>query len=324
MERKNDDLALRPELTQEEFAARLAGLGEGATVDATIFSDLDRAKVAAARRAWPKLPLATRRQLVAAMNELAEANIEYTFGRVLKLALRDEDPVVRTGAITGLWEDEGEDLLAYLLDEAVRDEDLTVREAAVRALARFSQLVAEEEIDARWHTPLRAALLGFVRERGATELRRRALEALAVYTEDPTVTAEIERAYRSDDEPLRMSAVYAMGRNLDERWLDTILAEMDSDSPGMRYEATKASGEFGDRRAIPQLIERLGDDDREVQLAAIGAIGRIGGTASLNILKRLSSSQDDVVREAAEEAIDEASFVSNPIGVGVLFDRGGQ
>lgn len=324
MENKTDDLELRPELTMAEFEERIAAFGSAATIDATLFSDLDRAKLAVVRRAWPKWPLETRRKLVATMNELGEQNIEYHFGRALKLGLRDDDATVRTDAITGLWEDESEDVLSFLVNEGVRDPNLGVREATMRALARFSQLVAEEEIDLRWFTPLRATLLEFVRGNDSIEVRRRALEALSVYTEDPAVTAEIERAYHSDSEVLRMSALYAMGRNLDGRWLNTIIAEMDSASPGMRYEATKASGEFGDRRAIPQLIERLGDDDREVQLTAVGAIGRIGGSASVNILKRLASSEDDVVREAAEEAIDEASFMTNPISVGGRFDRGGQ
>jgi len=84
----------------------------------------------------------------------------------------------------------------------------------------------------------------------------------------------------------------------------------------LRYEATKASGAFGDRRAVPRLIERLGDEDREIQLAAIGALGQIGGSASVNILKRLSVSKDDIVREAAEEALDEATFMTNPISPG--------
>ncbi len=324
MENTTDDLDLRPELTMAEFEERIAAFGSAATIDATLFSDLDRAKLAVVRRAWPKWPLETRRKLVATMNELGEQNIEYHFGRALKLGLRDDDATVRTDAITGLWEDESEDVLSFLVNEGVRDPNLGVREATMRALARFSQLVAEEEIDLRWFTPLRATLLEFVRGKDSIEVRQRALEALSVYTEDPAVTAEIERAYHSDSEVLRMSALYAMGRNLDGRWLNTIIAEMDSASPGMRYEATKASGEFGDRRAIPQLIERLGDDDREVQLTAVGAIGRIGGSASVNILKRLASSKDDVVREAAEEAIDEASFMTNPISVGGRFDRGGQ
>jgi HEAT repeat protein len=321
MDHDNEADGLRPELTLEEFQQRLAGLAETPAVDVTIFSDLDRAKVAAVRRAWPQLPMATRRSLVAAMVELGEENINYNFSRVLKLAQRDADAQVRAQAIEGLWEDESEDVLAYLLDEGLRDPDLAVREAATRALARFSQLAVEEEISDRWLEPLREKLLGLVRGGDSTEIRRRALEALSVFTGDADVTGEIERAYDSPDAVIKMSALYAMGRNLDGRWLATIIKEMDSASPGMRYEATKASGEFGDRRAVPQLIERLGDDDREVQLAAIGALGRIGGNASINILKRLAGAKDDVVREAAEEALDEASFISNPIGIGGRVDR---
>lgn len=321
MTQQHDESGLQPEMTLDDFRRRLADLPTAPPKEAAILSDLDRTRLAEVRRAWPKLPTETRRDLVTEMNELGEENIAYNFGRVLKLALRDADATVRAMAIEALWEDEGEDILAYLLDEGLSDTDLPVREAATRALARFSQLAAEEEIDERWVQPLRGRLLALVRGDDSTEVRRRALEALSVFTEDADVTGEIARAYASPDAIIQMSALYAMGRNLDQRWLDTIIKEMDSDSPGLRYEATKASGEFGDRRAVPQLIERLGDDDREVQLAAIGALGRIGGSASINILRRLSSSKEEIVREAAEEALDEATFLNNPIGIGGRLDR---
>ena len=319
---RDDALTPRPELTAEEFAQRIADLGEATVTDVAIFSDLDRAKVTVLRRAWRGLALDTRRQVVTLMNELGEENIEYNFSRALKIALRDDDPAIRTQAIGGLWEDDSEDILAYLIEEGVTDSDRIVREEAARAIGRFAQLLAEEELSPRWFTPLRAKLLELVRGQDSIEVRRRALEALAVYSDDPDVTTEIRRAYESDDEPLRESALYAMGRNLDERWLDTILKEMASDEAGLRYEATRASGEFGDRRAVPQLIELLGDDDREVQLAAVASLGRIGGDASIRILKRLASAKDEIVRDAAEEALDEASFMTNPIGVGNRLDRG--
>lgn len=320
MEFKESELLPQFELSTEEFQQRLIGLGEATIGEVVIFSDLNRAKLAVARRAWPHLVLDTRRHLVTLMSELGEENVEYNFSRMLKVALRDSDAGIRARAIAGLWEDEGEDVLSYLLDEGIVDTDLAVREQAARALARYSQLVAEEELPARWFMPLRAKLLGLVRGGDSIEVRRRALEALSVYTDDPDVTAEITRAYGSEDARLRESALYAMGHNLDERWLETIIKEMDNDVAGIRYEATRASGEFGDRRAVPQLIERLGDDDREVQLAAIGALGRIGGEASIRILKRLASANDQIVRDAAEEALDEASFMSNPIGVGNRLD----
>ena len=312
--------------TVDAFRQQLTHLGDGdgATTpgDAALFSDLDRAKLAEVRRVWPTLPVETRRRLVTNMAELGEEQVEYNFSRALKVALHDADPQVRVGAIEGLWEDEGEDFLAFLHEKAIHDPDERVREAAARALAPFGRLAVQDELGERLAASLYDRLLAIARGADAVEIRRRALEALAVWTGDAEVTRQIERAYASPDERLRMSALYAMGRNLDERWLDPILEEMESKSAGMRYEATKASGELADRRAVPRLIERLGDDDREVQLAAIGALGQIGGSASINILKRLAVSKDDAVREAAEEALDEAAFMSDPIGLGGRLPRG--
>ena len=302
----------------DAFRQRLASFAHLSPVtgDAVVFSDLDRAKTAALREGWPELPTETRRALVAGMVELGEEKIEFNFHRALKVALRDDDAVVRARAIEGLWEDDGEDFLAYLLNEAPADASAEVRLAAVRALARFSLLAVQNEIASSWFAPLRARLLALLQGGESTEIRRRALEALAVYSNDSEVALKIEQAYASPDEAWRISALYAMGRNLDERWLETVLKEMDNPVGGLRYEATKASGAFGDRRAVPRLIERLGDEDREIQLAAIGALGQIGGSASVNILKRLAVSKDDIVREAAEEALDEATFMTNPISPG--------
>lgn len=302
----------------DRFGRELARLGDETPTaqDAILFSDLDRARVAELRRVWPTLPAETRRRLVAGMVELGEENVEYHFGRALKVALRDPDAGVRAAAIEGLWEDEGEDLLAYLLDEALGDPDPRVREAATRALAPFSQRAAQDALGAGWATRLYERLLALAEGGETLEARRRALEALAVYTADAAVTRQIERAYAAPEEPLRASALYAMGRNLDERWLDTVLEAMDNPAAALRYEATRASGELADRRAVPRLIERLGDDDREVQLAAIGALGQIGGANAMTILKRLAVAKDDAVREAAEEALEEAAFMTDPLGLG--------
>ena len=302
----------------DSFRQQLAALADPAAGKGTVtmLSDLDRAKAGELRKGWPTLPAETRRRLVDEMAELGEEQIEYNFSRALKVALRDEDAQVRARAIEGLWEDDGEDFLAYLLDEAYRDESAPVRASAARALARFSLHAVPSEIGPEWFDRLRGHLVTLAREGESSEVRRRALEAVAVYSDDREVESLIAAAYASSDTAERMSAVYAMGRNLGERWFETVLAELDSPIAGLRYEAAKASGAFGDRRAVPRLVERLGDDDREVQLAAIGSLGQIGGSASVTILKRLAVSRDEVVREAAEEALDEAAFMSNPLGPG--------
>ena len=85
----------------DAFRQRLASFAHLSPVtgDALIFSDLDRAKTAALREGWPELPTETRRALVAGMVELGEEKIEFNFHRALKVALRDDDAVVRARAI---------------------------------------------------------------------------------------------------------------------------------------------------------------------------------------------------------------------------------
>jgi HEAT repeat protein len=144
-------------------------------------------------------------------------------------------------------------------------------------------------------------------------VRRRALEAAAVYSHDPRINEAIEEAYWSGEHALKVSALYAMGRSLDRRWLPLLLEELQSEDPAYRYEAATACGELGAEEAVDELISLTSDPDRAVQGAAIAALGRIGGTLATNVLRRLARSTDPVVRDAAEEALAEAVFASDPL-----------
>ncbi|PZR99699.1 MAG: hypothetical protein DLM69_07120 [Candidatus Chloroheliales bacterium] len=106
-----------------------------------------------------------------------------------------------------------------------------------------------------------------------------------------------------------------MGRNMDARWLNTIIAEMGSGSAEMRYEAARAAGELSDRRAIPQLLELLRDNDTEVKLAAIWALGQVGGAAATTALKRVAQSDDEAISDAAQDALAEARLADDPLGI---------
>lgn len=308
----------------DAFPKRLAGLRERTpvTADAQFLSDLDREKFAEFRREWPLLPPATRRALVAAMCTLSEDHVEYHFGRALRVTMHDEDPTIRIQSLDGLWEDSGEDLLRHLLDAGLNDPDEGVRIAAVRALRRFSVLAVEGRLDAKWYGCLRDRLLELARHGVPAELQRRALEAVAAFPDDIAVRETIEAAYQTDDTDRRMSAIYAMSQNLDPRWLPFIRSELDSPHAGTRYEAARAAGAVGHRGAVPRLTELLGDADREVQLAAIQSLGQIGGSGPVSVLKRLAVSRDDAVREAAEEALEEAAFMTDAAMPAQLQRRG--
>ncbi len=284
-----------------------------ATADVVRLSDLGRDELPVLRAAWPALPLDARRYLVRQMVDLAESNLALHFGRVLHVALTDTDPEVRALAISGLWEDESADLLEQLLRMTGTEREPVVREVIAVALGRFAYLAVTGALDEETGRRIRQALLGYLRPGEPVAVRRRALESLAYYPNDDRVDQLIAESYASPIHDLRVSSVFAMGRNLNRRWLPDVLAELESDDPEIRYEAAKASGEFGDSSAVDPLLTLIDDEDREVQTAAIGALGQIGGQRCVNVLRRLADSDDIVVREAADEALAQALDEPDPM-----------
>jgi len=135
----------------DAFRQRLASFAHLSPVtgDAVVFSDLDRAKTAALREDWAELPTETRRALVAGMVELGEEKIEFNFHRALKVALRDDDAVVRARAIEGLWEDDSARVLDRLMTMLRSDAAPEVRTVAAISLSRFACMAALDELEGR-------------------------------------------------------------------------------------------------------------------------------------------------------------------------------
>lgn len=278
-------------------------------------SDIEPGERAMLQKAWSEIPPARRRQIAGALVELAEDNIEMDFRTVFFLLLDDEDEDVRAAAIEGLWEDEGTALAGHLLDLLKRDPSPKVRAAAAVGLGRFTYLAELEELDEAWCGRLKSTLLEIIYDSKETmDVRRRAVEAIGYFSGDDEVAKIIERAYDDSDEVMKTSAVFAMGRNMNPRWLKSIVNELHSGKPAMRYEAARASGEMARKEAVPHLVPLIGDDDPEVRLAAIWALGQIGGKKATEVLTRCAYSEDEAVREAAEEALDELQFSADPLG----------
>lgn len=280
--------------------------------DIAQLSDLPRATARTLRELWPTVPVANRRRIVSEMVELSELNLSLNFRQVFLVALDDPDAEVRRSAVEGLWEEEDPAVLRRLLARLAVETEIPVRAALAQVLGRFAELDVLGRLPSQESEELRTALIALLDPRESIDVRRRALESAAVYA-DATVIAAIEEAYWSGDPLLRASALYAMGRSLDRRWLPLLLDELHSEDPERRYEAATACGELGAEEAVDDLIGLTSDPDRDVQGAAILALGRIGGTVATNVLRRLARSADPVVREAAEEALAEAVFAADPL-----------
>lgn len=253
---------------------------------------------------WTGLPAPLRQEVLARLNELAEDNVEMDFSAIYRHALSDPDGGVRQRAVAGLWECDDRTVIAPLLSRLREDAEPGVRAAAALVLGHFAILAQTGKLISRDGQRIYEGLLATLRAPDEpVAVRRRALEAVSVFSGED-VRRWVRWGYESDQPFLRQSAVHAMGRSCDVMWLPTLLMEMDSPDPAMRFEAASAAREMGEEDALERLIELAQDDlDTQVRLAAVEAIGAIGGSRAIRALKRFMASDDEALVEAATEAM---------------------
>nr|MBP7694601.1 HEAT repeat domain-containing protein [Anaerolineales bacterium] len=182
-----------------------------------------------------------------------------------------------------------------------------VRATAASALGRFVYLGEMEELPAKQARRVEDALLAVIAGPDELEVRRRALEAVA-FSSRPEVTELITQAYASPELLARVSAVFAMGRNSDERWNAPVLAELESLQPELRFEAARAAGELELAEAVDALQKMVEEGDIQVREAAIWSLGQIGGDAARAILLDLLQAAADSERDFLEDALENLQF----------------
>lgn len=255
---------------------------------------------------WATIATKRRRSIIRQLAEITEQSFAVNFDPIFFMALEDEDGQVRAAAIEGLWENESRTLIASLIRMMQSDEAEVVRAAAAAALGRFVLLAELEELDNITGARIEEALRATIANPAETvEVRRRAVESLG-YSSKAGVRKIIRAAYESEDEKMRSSALFAMGRSADPYWRDVLMRELESHNPELRYEAARACGELELACAVPRLGElALHDPDREVQQVAVWALGHIGGKEARRILEQCYASDDEVLSDAAADALDE-------------------
>jgi len=269
-------------------------------------------------RVWPALSAHLRRQLLQRLVEMAESDFEMDFGAVYRIALDDRDPGVRKAAVEGLWEDEDVRLVPRFVSRLLDDRSPEVRAAAAAALGRFVLLGELDKIRPGPFGDAYRALLDCCYAEEVSDVWRRALESLA-YVSNQDVDSLIEAAYAATEQGKRVSAIFAMGRSGHDRWNRCIERELFSPDPEMRYEGARACGELSLVDAVADLEELTDDVDAEVREAAIWSLGHIGGNRARQVIERLSLSDDEAIRTAAESALDQLEFASGEFSQ--LLDR---
>jgi HEAT repeat protein len=289
-----------------EFLARLpeddsAPISYAALAELSGISSAEAAELA---RNWEEWPAERVRELFRRLASLAEEQAALEFEVVFKAGLDLADAATRAIAVAALAESTDRTLAASFAGLLERDPNATVRAAAASSMATLCTLAAEGRLRGKDGERMRLALLRALEDAAQpAAVRMRALETAAIFGGE-RVHALIGEAFRSGDSRLQQSALFAMGRTADPRWLEDVVSALDAPGPALRYEAVSALGEIGGEEHVHLLKGPLDDEDLEVQAAAVSALERIGGPGAVRLLKQALESPEPSIREVAQEALE--------------------
>ncbi len=235
--------------------------------------------------------------------ELASIDTSLEFECIFKAGLAHSYNQVRATAALGLAETGDTAAVSRVLDLLTGDDDDEVRTAAATTIGSFAALASEGRLTERLRDRIFAALSEILDAPDASsELWRRSLEAVGAFG-DARVNGYIERAQVSDASEFKRSALIAMARTSDPRWLDFITKELENGDSSVRFEAVNALGEIGEESDAFYLEEPLDDQDLLVQLAAVAAAEKIAGPAAKRLLQIAGESPEPTVATAAAAAL---------------------
>ena len=284
-------------------------------------SNLSREALTHFQLVWETIDPVRQRQIVGRLVELAEDNLVLNFDDIFKYCLQDEDIEVQCQAIEGLWDSEETSLIGPLLKMLEEGDSEKVRAAAATALGKYTLLAEHDKLRVDHATVIQETLLKVVADNSRpAEVRRRALEAVSPLS-IPQVRISIREAHESDNIMLKISAIYAMGKNCDPSWLPILLEELTNPDAEIRYEAAVACGELEDEDALPHLIELTDDPDSDVVMVAIQALGKIGGISAREYLEQCLDDTTEAVREMVEQTLSEMAVDENHLPFRLPVDR---
>ncbi|MBI5713843.1 MAG: HEAT repeat domain-containing protein [Chloroflexi bacterium] len=273
-------------------------------------SDLSDDQLKEFKVLWGHIPAPRRRTIMTALHEYAEETFELDIKAVSRAALTDDDGLVRAAAACNLWEDEGQDLIETFLTMLVNDPQVVARVAAATALGQYVYLGEIEEIDESLLHKVEEALLAVFNGDDDPQVRRHALESIG-FSGRQEVIAAIQKGYADPADLFKISALFAMGRNLDHRWNPIVIHELQNINPRVRFEAARAAGELQLRDAVSVLGELTRDVDEEVQEIVIWSLGEIGGEDAREILAKLLKHAKGERAELIDEALANAELMDD-------------
>jgi HEAT repeat protein len=255
-------------------------------------SDLEAQELDQLSKVWPGLSAQRRLGLLEDLELLAEGNTVMEFDAVYRVALKDPDAGIRIVALRALWQSEDESLAPIFMRMLQKDASTEVGAQAAAALGRFVYLGELGRIPAGLLKEIGMVLLEVLLGQADPLIQRRTLESLG-YLSLPEVAEHIENAYETGEEEWVASALFAMGRSVDDRWAPLIIESLRDAHSEISKEAARAAGELELSDARPDLFDLLQHEDSDVRLAAAWALSQIGGQGVAEALDEMIERTDD-------------------------------
>ncbi len=274
------------------------------------FSDISQEDLTKAAKVWCMVNVKRRRAMLEDMEGLAEADNLLFFDPFAVSCLEDEDAIARATAIRLLWQSQDEKLVPQLLKLLQEDPEATVRAAAATGLGIFVYLGELEEIKQATYENLLQKLIQTHLGSDDVLVRRRALEALG-YASHTDIPQFIQEAFDSNNEEWLQSALFAMGRSYDRRWVKSVLRMLDHPDQMVQYEAIRAAGELEIQDARDELFDliEIGLGDQDLLFAALWSLTKIGGGGIRELIEMsLEETDDPEEQHFLEEALENLDF----------------
>jgi HEAT repeat protein len=247
------------------------------------------------------------------------------YDKELSILCEDIDAEVRLKAIDALWDTPNVNNHRRLLDMAEKDPDVRVRTQAIIGLGRYmfeledilctdeefqEEYADEDDIPKESLLKTKDYLLRLFNDTlKSVEERRHALEALG-FLFDEEIEALIRKAYDSDDTLFKVSAIFAMGRNGNEKWQEIIKKELYNSDRDICIAALKTAGDIVLLEAGEDILKLTYSEDKAVAQEAVWALGKTGWEDGFDRLEELSKADDPQVRELAKAALEEWHMAS--------------
>lgn len=277
------------------------------------FSDLEGADLASLQQIWPRIATTRKLALLEDLEELAEADTLVLFDSVAFTGLTDEEPRIRAACIHMLWENDTPALAYTFIQMLQNDPNALVRAAAAAGLGWFVYQGELESLPEPHLRKVEEALLQAAVSAKDELVQRRAIESLG-YSSREEVPALIQKAYDTADPDWISSALYAMGRSLDQVWETPVRRMLNNPKANVQLEAIRAAGslELGSTRRI--LLDLLEEEaqDTEVRGATIWSLSQIGGEEVRETLEQiLQHTEDEDEAELVENALDNLTLTES-------------